>query len=129
MAQRHARPPSPSDTDVRTKQNCLETRWCLAGNRFCEGVFHLTVHRLVHRFSCCSANKRVMLVMVGVALLAAANAILVPISMEAAVRVSLCACTITLVLVHAGLHAHGASRETDSDTEADREWCVMSQNR
>ena len=36
----------------------------------------------------CSANKRVMLVVVGVALLAAANAILVPISMEAAVQVS-----------------------------------------
>lgn len=35
-----------------------------------------------------SANKRVMLVVVGVALLAAANAILVPISMEAAVQVS-----------------------------------------
>jgi hypothetical protein len=36
----------------------------------------------------CSANKRVMLVVVGVALLAAANAMLVPISMEAAVQVS-----------------------------------------
>lgn len=48
-----------------------------------------TKHRCADRshIGVCSANKRVMLVVVGVALLAAANAILVPISMEAAVQV------------------------------------------
>lgn len=35
----------------------------------------------------CRANKRVMLIMVGIAMLAAANAVLVPTAMEAAVLV------------------------------------------
>ena len=47
---------------------------------------------------CRSANKRVMLVLVGVALLAMANSLLVPISMEAAVQV--CACALCSSWVH-----------------------------
>jgi hypothetical protein len=68
---------------MRPSRPCMHHRSC----RCAPVVQHADV--LMRRTFCiCSANKRVMLVVVGVALLAAANAILVPISMEAAVQVS-----------------------------------------